>query len=1014
LGAVSVSLDGEPLEGFASPRLQRLVAHLTVVPDVAVSRSQLAFALWPDSAEGQARTNLRKLLHELRQALPDADRYVDMSGQTIRWRLDAPADVDVVAFTQAIEHDDHAAAARAYRGDLLPGCYDDWTLSERDRLHAQAIEALRRLATDATKSGDDLSALEYAQQLLRLDPLCEEAYRWSMHAHARRGDRAEALRAYHRCVEVLERELAVEPDPATRELYSAQLVGTGTPTADGPTPAPTAGTAPLVGRRTERARTQQIWRSAAAGRAHVLLVSGEPGIGKSRLVDELAREVAAEGNAVARTRAYEAGGRLPWGPVIDWLRSEALRPNVDRLDAVWLVELSRLLPEVRSNRPDLPAVPGIRDDRRFQLFDSIAQVVLAQPSPLLLVIDDLQWADADTLESIGFLIRRAPGMPLLIAATVRSEEIEPGGALETLTSALGRDEALTELALESLDTRATTELAAHLTGTALDQDAGEQFWKETEGNPLFVVEAARAGLAGGDEHAFLTPTVQAVIRARLAGLTHQAHELVEVAATIGRGFTVEALAAAARVQEDDLVDALDDLWRRRIIREQGSGYDFTHDKLREVAHAGISPARRRRLHRIVAEVLTATHAADLGPVSADLAAHYEQAGLVTDAIEAYRRAAAHAMVVFSLDDAIASIHRALALLEQLPGGADRDATELDLRIALGVPQVVREGYGALSSQESYERSRVLCRRLGRPVDPPILRGLGLASLVQCRFDRATGFGKELLEQGPADPIAAVEGHYLIGVSEFWRANLTESRRHLEAVLATYRSEHTAEHLDRYAQDPKAVCTVRLALTRLWGGDARFAAERSADAVALAEELDHPPTYGYVLPYSAMVAAEIGDRDTLADRVQAAEALYARYAQAFMASLVRLQRGWLDVLDGHDSLERLTAAVNEWRTRDQALHLTHGLVLLARASLVTGTLETGRAAVREGIEWGRTHDQRYYEAEFWRLDGELLQATGGGRAAEVSFRRALAVADAQGARWLYDRAEQSIGRMTAVP
>jgi DNA-binding SARP family transcriptional activator len=1010
---VAVSLDREPLEEFASPRLHRLLAHLIIARDVAVSRSQLAFALWPDSTEGQARTNLRKLLHELRHALPDADRYVDMGGQTIRWRLDAPADVDIVAFTQAIEHDDLTAAARAYRGDLLPGCYDDWTLSERDRLHAQAIGAFRRLATDAIESGDDLGTLEYAQQLLRLDPLCEEAYRCSMQAHARRGDRAEALRAYHRCVEVLERELGVEPDPATRELYSA-LTGTGTPTANGPTPEPTAGTAPLVGRSTERALTQQIWRTATAGRAHVLLVSGEPGIGKSRLVDELAREVAAEGHAVARTRAYEAGGRLPWGPVIDWLRSEALRPNVERLDPVWLVELSRLLPEVRSYRPDLPAVPGIRDDRRYQVFDSIAQVVLAQRSPLLLVIDDLQWADADTLESIGFLIRRAPGVPLLIAATVRSEEIEPGGALETLTSALGRDEALTELALESLDTAATTELAAHLTGTALDQDAGEQFWKETEGNPLFVVEAARAGLARGDEHAFLTPTVQAVIRARLAGLTHQAHELVEVAATIGRGFTVEALAAAARVEEDELVDALDDLWRRRIIREQGSGYDFTHDKLREVAHAGISPARRRRLHRIVAEVLTAMHAADLGSVSADLAAHYEQAGLVTDAIEAYRRAAAHAMVVFSLDDAIASIHRALALLEQLPSGADRDASELDLRIALGVPQVVRQGYGAFSSQESYERARVLCRRLGRPVDPPILRALGLASLVQCRFDRSTGFGKELLEQGHADPIAAVEGHYLIGVSEFWRANLAESRRHLEAVLETYRPEHTAEHLDRYAQDPKAVCTARLALTRLWGGDARFAAERSAEAVALAEELDHPPTYGYVLPYSAMVAAEIGDRDALADRVQAAEALYARYAQAFMASLVRLLRGWLNVLDGHDSLERLTAAVNEWRTRDQALHLTHGLVLLARASLVTGTLETGRAAVREGIEWGRTHDQRYYEAEFWRLDGELLRATGGGTAAEVSFHRALAVAEAQGARWLYDRAEQSLGRMTAVP
>src|ERR1019366_7935079 len=149
---------------------------------------------------------------------------------------------------------------------------------------------------------------------------------------------------------------------------------------------------------------------------------------------------------------------------------------------------------------------------------------------------------------------------------------------------------------------------------------------------------------------------------------------VEVAATIGREFTVEVLAAATRIEEDDLVDALDDLWRRRIIREQGPGYDFTHDKLREVAHASISPARRRRLHRVVAEVLAAIHATELGPVSADRAAHYERAGLVAEAIDAHRRAAAHAMVVFALDDAIASIQRALLLLEQLPGGPGRAET----------------------------------------------------------------------------------------------------------------------------------------------------------------------------------------------------------------------------------------------------------------------------------------------------------------------------------------------------
>jgi DNA-binding SARP family transcriptional activator/tetratricopeptide (TPR) repeat protein len=1012
---MTVSLDGEPLHDLATPRLQRLFAHLTLESDVALSRSRLAFELWPDSTESQARTNLRKLLHDLRHALPDADRYVDVDGRSMRWRRDAPADVDLVTFIDAIRRADCASAEHAYGGDLLPGCYDDWTLRERDRLQTEVIACLLRLAADSAGAGDDVGVLAYAQRLLRLDPLCEEGYRRLMHAYARRGDRAEALRAYHRCVEVLERELGIEPDVVTRELYESERVGTRVVATPDPVPRPTGGAASLVGRRAEQERTQRVWRASATGRAQLLLVTGEPGIGKTRLVDELARDVAAEGHAVSRTRAYEAVGRLPWGPVIDWLRSEALRPTVERLEPVWLVELSRLLPELRIGRPDLPEASSVGDDRRRQLFDAIAHVVLMHPTPLLLVVDDLQWTDADTVELIGFLIRRLPDTPLLVAATVRSEEVDDAHPLGALVSGLGRDEVLTEVALERLDTASTAALAAHLTGMVLDRSAGEQFWEETEGNPLFVVEAARAGLAAGNEHPPLTPTVQAVIGARLASLTPETREVVEVAATIGREFTIEVLTAATRIEEDDLVDALDDLWRHRIIREQSPGYDFTHDKLREVAHASISPARRRRFHRLVAEALTIIHAGDIGRVSADLAAHYEQAGLVADAIGAHRRAAAHAMVVCSLDDAIASIRRALALLEQLPGGPDRDATELELQIALGVPQVAREGYGTIASEACYERSRALCRRLGRPVDPPILRGLGLASLVQCRFDRSKSFGQELLDQGHDDAIATVEGHYLIGVSEFWRGQLDASRRHLDAALASYRPEHTAEHLGRYAQDPKAVCTVRLGLTLLWSGETERATERVSEAVALAETLDHPPTFAYVLQYAAMIAAETGEKEALAQRLHTAEALFARTELRFMMSLGRLLRGWLDVLDGRPSaFERLGAAVEEWRVKDQTLHLSHGLVLLARASLLSGDLETGHAAVQDGIAWGTAHQQHYLDAEFWRVDGDLRAAAGDPLGAEASIRRALDVADAQGARWLHQRAEESLRQLQGVP
>ncbi len=410
------------------------------------------------------------------------------------------------------------------------------------------------------------------------------------------------------------------------------------------------------------------WQAAAGGAAHFLLLTGEAGIGKTRLVEELARRAAAEGHAVAYSRAYEAAGGLPWGPVVDWLRAEPVRPGLDRLDDGLLTELARLLPELRVERPNLPDAPPATDPtRRHQLLDAVRRGLLAGGRPLLLVVDDLQWCDPDTIDICGFLLQNSPGAPVLVAGTARDDEVSAEHPLARLRLHLTRLGAVTELALERLHPWATTEMAALISGRSLDADTAARLCKETEGNPLFVVEAVRAGLgtaAAGGRPA-LTPTVHAVITGRLRYLSPEARRLVEVAATIGREFTPEVLAAAAGRSEDDLADALDELWQRHMVRERGAAYDFSHDKLREVALALISPARRRKLHRSVAEALERHHAGDLGPVSARLAAHYESAGLESRAVEALERAAEHAYRVFALDDGIALLERAIRLLDEI-------------------------------------------------------------------------------------------------------------------------------------------------------------------------------------------------------------------------------------------------------------------------------------------------------------------------------------------------------------
>jgi tetratricopeptide (TPR) repeat protein len=764
-----------------------------------------------------------------------------------------------------------------------------------------------------------------------------------------------------------------------------------------------------VGRELELDQLDEAWNAAREGRAHLVLVSGEPGIGKSRLAQELGRRVRAEGHVVASARAYEAAGRLPWGPVIDLLRSDALRSHIDTLGTVWRAELARLLPELLEGSP--PGTPTQSGDlaQRHRLFDAVSRAIVGD-RPRLLIIDDLQWCDAETIEVIGFVIRSAQTAPLLIVATVRSEEIPEHHPLTGVVDALARDKAVTSVPLDRLDGAATARLAARLRNAEeIDPDLAARLWAETEGNPLFVIEVLRAEVSREGGQAALTPTMRAVLGARLGQLPDGARRLAEVATVIGRPFSVGLLVAATGIDEPEIVDDLDELWRRRIIRDQGLTYDFSHDKLRAVALELLSPARRRQLHRAVAEAIAVEFRHDLDAASPQLAAHYDQAGMVEPAIDAYRVAGARAVAVSALEEAVTMFRRALTLLAELPPSPGRDALELDIRIALGSPLVGLEGYGSRGAHQLYERALALCRTLHRPVDPPILRGLGLARLQGCRFDESSELGQALADHETDDPVAKTEGRYLLGVSAFWRGDLARARQYLEGAIDAYVPSHRHEHLALYAQDPKAVCLVRLAWVDLWVGDAGRADERARSALELAVDLDHLMTRWYVLTYAAIIAAESEDLVRLAELLGDAESLAKRLPTPYFVIARDALRGWLDVCQGSPGgIDRIVQSVARSRTEEESLHLTYTLLLLARARGMAGELHEGRAAAREALSLCQRRNQRYLEAELCRVDGELAYRRGDSDA-PASLRKAVEVAEAQGASWLELRALHSLAR-----
>ncbi|MGH3974098.1 MAG: ATP-binding protein, partial [Pseudonocardiaceae bacterium] len=602
LGAVEIILDGRRLRAFNSLRLQRFLGLIALRRDPQ-HRSRLAFELWPDSDEPQARTNLRKLLHDFRHALPDSGEFVEIDNETVRWIPNGPSEVDVLRFQDAMAAGAFELAARLYSGDLLPACYDDWVLDERAKLRAEAYGALVRLTEEAAGRDDHQAAIRHSQRIIDLEPTFEAAVRIQMEAHRALGDRAAALRAYHRYAEVLERDLGVAPGEAIGAMVRQLRAGTlNRDEVQGKDLA--VAESPFVGRDREWNRLYEAWNTARERGAHLVLVSGEAGIGKSRLALELGRRVRAEGHVVASARAYEAAGRLPWGPVVDLLRADALRSHIDTLDTVWRAELARLLPELRDlSQPSERSQPG-DPAQRHRLFDAVARALVAGDRPRLLIIDDLQWCDAETIELIGFVVRCGQTAPVLIVGTVRWEEIPQHHPLVGLVDALGHDQAVTSVPLDRLDEASTATLAARLRGEdRIDPKLAARLWSETEGNPLFVIEALRAGISADAGQAVLTQTMRAVLRARLGQLTDGARRLAEVAAVIGRPFSVGLMVSATGIDERELIDQVDELWRRRIIRDQGLRYDFSHDKLRAVALEMLSPARRRQLHRAVAEAI---------------------------------------------------------------------------------------------------------------------------------------------------------------------------------------------------------------------------------------------------------------------------------------------------------------------------------------------------------------------------------------------------------------------------
>ncbi|HEX5465329.1 MAG TPA: AAA family ATPase [Candidatus Limnocylindrales bacterium] len=1046
LGSFELRVDGRRVEAVATPRLESLVAYLALHQAAPLTRSEIAYALWPESGDAQALTNLRRELHALRRALPDTVDLLAVEHRRIGWRAGPQATVDATAFEGAVERwragdpEAVATAVQAYTGDLLPSCYDDWIGPHRERLRADFLEALEAHIATLEARRDFEAARRGLRRLLQADPLQERAYLGLMRIAAATGDRAAGLQAYHACAAMLRRELDVEPGADLQAAHQRLLTAEPTPfpstssapspspnpspnpspspapnadptPAPAPAPAPAVGPppTPLIGRQAEWSTFTAAWREVRTSGPRLLVVAGPPGIGKTRLIEEQVRWAGTQEATAAYARSYEAEGDLAYGPVVDWLRAPQLRTVIGGLDPVWRAEIARLAPE-------LGPASSVEHWQRRRLFDALVQAVRACRGPVLLALDDAQWADQDTLEWLHYLARAEPPAPALLVLGARSTERRANAPLVGLIAGLRRTERLTEMDLTNLEAEETVRLAAAITGRQLDHAAGDRLHRETEGHPLFIVEVARAGLdreapvqtsdqasEQASDQAALPAAMQAFIAARLDQLSPAARHLIEVAAAVGRDFSLDLLARASDLEEPELVQALDELWQRGLIREDElSAYDIRHDRIREVAYGAISPIRRRLLHRRIGQALELIHAADLDAVAAHLAGQYEAAGQTDEAIRYEQRAAAAASRLGAYREAIRRLDKALALLRGLPPTQERDRRELRLLLDLAEPLNAAFGFASVELDATFARTGALARALGDTSDEVgALSARSAAAFVAGDFARSL----ELVDAATALLDRAPEHAASVAMSAGWPlmtvGRVEDAIAAFERALATHDPDRSRRFL--YGFDA-ATFAMASESHPLWlvGREAE-ALDRANGGVERADASDDPHLRAMAHAYAAVLHQFRGDVDGLRHHAEIAMELCSRYAFAYYGEWAEMMVAWADRSLRADSVERIERALAHLQAERAEARRPYWLTILAEAHLAAGRPEAAAAVIDAALATAHDNDDRWWLPEIHRLAGELRRGPDG----EGHLRAALAVAREQGSTMLAGRARASL-------
>jgi DNA-binding SARP family transcriptional activator/tetratricopeptide (TPR) repeat protein len=964
LGQLEVSRNGNPLPLPPSKKTRALLAYL-VATHRAHSRAHLCELLWegPDDPRAALRWSLTKL----RQLLDDDDT-IRLVADHEQASFDARgASVDLADLRAEVSAGPaHASieilkrAADRFRGEFLDGLdladcyrYHEWWTAERESIRALRVGILSAL-TDRLQP-DPEAALTYARARLLVDPFSEAAHISVIQLLGATGRARAALEQYESCRRMLAGQLGAKPSAAL-ERARASLASSWPAAAEAMPqavmPAPLAASSPLVGRAAERdVIAKAVARAVTGDSRNVLWVTGEPGIGKTRVLEEAASQVRALGGRVLSSRGYEAEMVRPYGPWID-----ALRPTTFSLrDASLRADLAPLLPELGTD-----TAGGDRN----RLFDAVVRLVnrLANDGrPVALILDDVQWFDEASVGLLHFVTRALAGSHAMMACGARTAELNDNTALAGFVRALRREGRLHDLPLERLDAAAIRDLVM----TIDPRVDVEGVVADSEGNALFAIEIARARARGDTA---LSQTVEGLIVDRLEQLDERSRNLVPWAAACGRSFSPEILRVVSGLAPAELVAAVEDLERRGIISASASStaaYDFTHDLIRQAAYRQLSGPRRRIVHLQLARALE-TLSDPEAAMAGDIAHHAALGGDDELAARASIAAGERSLRMFAYSEAYALAARGRQRLDGLP-----TATRIRLHMALlriavhasvavpdarnvegeishltfeaqnaGLPAEAASGFHLLSFRHHQDgkyaaahEDTLRAAEAGRQQDPAaVARTLGntgrCLALIEREIPRAEALLNEAQGLAAAAGVEPVDIPWGLGLIRAFAGEYDEAVGLLESAVRLARRE----------RDHWAACEglQRLALIELERGNPGGARDRARDIMAVAAKMGE----GSEAPFAAMLdalAARVLGEPNAEDRIDLSLGVLRGIDAKALLSRALTLAATIDLEHGHleRAAERAEEALRAADVVGRRSEIVMALVILSRVARTRG-------------------------------------------------------------------------------